>query len=237
MLKILILEDEKPQLERLEGFLRRYREENPDFAFTLETYERGLALLDAYRRDADLIFLDIRLPDMLGIDVARRIRQVDENVMLIFVTSLTQYAIEGYAVDAYDYILKPLQYPSFSAKLRRALRALSWREEELWLDLRDKEGGRRLAASGVTYVESSGHDLSFHTGGEVIRQWGTLSQYEALLAGAHFVRCHTSFLVNLKYVGAVRKDEVIVNGEAVPISRPKRKEFLAALAQYKGGSA
>ena len=236
MLKILILEDNPEELRRLTDYLVRFSAEEPGFQFTLETYGKGMAFLDNYRRDADIVFLDIRLPDMLGIDVARHIRSIDENVMIIFVTSLTQYAIDGYSVEAFDYILKPVQYPSFSSKLRRAMREISYHEPELWLDLRDKEGGKRIAAGSITYIESSGHDLFFHTGDGVIRQWGTLLKYEELLSGLHFVRCHTSFLVNLKYVQAVRKEEIAVNGEVIPVSRPKRKDFLAAFAQYKGGS-
>lgn len=236
VLKIVILEDEKPQLDRLTGFLDRYRTEHPEFVYTLEAYDRGILLLDAYRRDADLILLDIRVPDMLGMDVARHIRKADENVMIVFVTNLTQYAVDGYSVGAFDYILKPVQYPSFSAKLERALRVLSHREAEFMLDLRTKEGGRRVPADSVIYIEVSAHDLLFHTGSGTIKQWGTLSRYEELLRQAHFARPSTSFLVNLKYVRGVKKDEVMMDGGPIPLSRSKRKEFLAALAQYKGGS-
>ena len=125
MLKIIILEDEKPQLDQLTGYLERYQAEHPEFAFTLEAYERGIALLDSYQRDADLIFLDIRVPDMPGMEVARHIRKVDGNVMIVFVTSLTQYALDGYSVQAFDYILKPIHYASFSAKLEKDAYAVS----------------------------------------------------------------------------------------------------------------
>lgn len=236
MLKIVILEDEKPQLDRLTGFLARYQTEHPEFAYTLEAYDRGLLLLDAYQRDADLIFLDIRVPDVLGMDVARHIRKMDDNVMIVFVTSLTQYAVDGYSVGAFDYILKPVHYAPFSAKLERALRVLSRREPELMLDLRTKEGGRRIPADSVIYIEVSAHDLLFHTSGEAIKLWGTLSKYEELLQQAHFARPSGSYLVNLKYVRGIKKDEVLVDGGAIPLSRSKRKEFLSALAQYKGGS-
>ena len=243
MLKILILEDERPQLDKLTSFLARYREKNPSFEYVLECYDRGLELLNAYQCDADLIFLDIRVPDMLGMDVARRIRRMDEAVMIVFVTSLTQYAVEGYSVRAFDYILKPVCYASFSAKLERALRMLSHRKQELMLELRTKTDVRKVPADSVIYVETAArHDLLFHTGGEILRQWGALSQYEEQLRQAHFARPCSSFLVNLKYVRGVRKDAVVLGGiggvsEEIPLSRSKRKEFLTALAQYKGGSA
>ena len=76
----------------------------------------------------------------------------------------------------------------------------------------------------------------FHMGQETVRQWGTLGKYELLLEKAKFARCNASFLVNLKYVEVIRKDDVIVAGESIPISRGKRKEFLSAYAQYKGGT-
>ena len=237
MLKIIILEDEKPQLDQLARYLERYRAEHPEFAFLLETYDRGIALLDSYQRDADLILLDIRMPDMLGIEVAQRIRQVDGSVMIVFVTSLTQYALDGYSVQAFDYILKPIHYASFSAKLNRMLRMLSHRDSRFMLDLRTKDSAWKVPADSVIYIEVSAHDLLFHTSDEIIKIWGTLSKYEKLLRGVHFARPSTRCLVNLKYVRQIKKDEVLLGDRSIPLSRSKRTEFLAALAQYKGGSA
>lgn len=236
MLKILILEDEKAQLDILKGILAQYREDHADFEYSLGTYDRGIGLLTDYKCNADLVFLDIRVPDMLGIDVARKIREMDDRAIIVFITSLTQYAIDGYSVGAFDYILKPINYAAFSAKLTRALRILSYRKTEVILELRTKQSGSRIAADAVTYIESSGHDIYIHTGDKELRQWGTLGKFEELLKNAHFSRCNTSYLVNLKYVQGIRKDEVIVNDKALPISRSRRKEFLTALAQYKGGS-
>lgn len=236
MYKIIILEDESQQLSKLLGVLSKYREENPSFEYSYEAYDRGINLLTNYKQDADIIFLDIKVPDMLGMDVAKRIRGRDENVMIIFVTNLTQYAVEGYSVNAFDYILKPLQYASFSAKLSRALKTLSYKDPGVLIELKNKESGRRVSADSITYVESCGHDLLFHMGTETVRQWGTLGKYELLLEKAKFARCNASFLVNLKYVEIIRKDDVVVGGATIPISRGKRKDFLAAYAQYKGGT-
>lgn len=236
MLKIVILEDEKSQSDRLAGFLAQYQKEHPLFLYTLQTFDRSVCLLDTYRRDADLIFLDIRMPDIPGMDVARHIRKMDDKVMIVFVTGLAQYAVEGYSVGAFDYILKPVAYSSFSVKLERALRVLALRETKLMLDLRAKESSRRVAADSVIYIEVSAHDLLFHTIDETIKQWGTLSQYENLLRDAHFARPSAGFLVNLKYVQGIKKGTVLLGSSTVPLSRSKRKEFLIALAQYKGGS-
>ncbi len=236
MFKILALEDEKPQQELLARFLTKYREANPVFQYSLTIYDRGIQLLTEYHRDADLIFLDIRVPDTKGINVAKEIRKNDEKVMIVFITNLTQYAIDGYSVGAFDYILKPLKYASFAAKLDRIRRHLSHRESGITLDLRSKEGGQRVSADSITFIESDAHDISIHADGQVIRVWGTLGKFEEELKEANFARCNTSYLVNLKYVQTVRKDEVVVAGSSLPLSRSRRKEFLDRLAGYKGGS-
>jgi len=236
MIKICLLEDEAIQVRILKEYLNRFRMQHEDFAYALDIYDRALDLLEHYPRDADLLFLDIRLPDLSGMETAHRIRQVDANVMIIFVTNLTQYAIEGYSVNAFDYILKPLAYNSFSSKLERALRMLSDRTSDITLDLRTRDGGRRVSADSITYIEISNHDILVHIGTEQIRQWGTLSKFEDQLREAHFVRCNSSYLVNLKYVQKIFGDQVLVGGDTLSISRPRRKEFLNALAQYKGGS-
>ena len=236
-MKILLLEDEPQQVKIMQDYLSRYEKEHDGFHFVLESYARGLDLLENYHRDADLVFLDIQVPDMLGIDVARRIRDADNSVMLIFVTNLRQYAIDGYSVNAFDYILKPINFFSFAKKLDRALRTLSIRSSGQTLDLKTKEGGRRIPVDEITYVSVYAHDVYINTLTESIQQWGTLAKYEELLKDAHFCRCSASCIVNLKYVQGLRKEQILISGgDTVTLSRSRRKEFLQTLAQYKGGT-
>lgn len=235
MYKIGLLEDEQEQAERLLGFLERYRDAHPGFSYTIQRYDRAMDLLDHYDRDCDLLFLDIRLPDMTGMEAAHRIREVDRRVMIVFVTSLTQYAIEGYSVQAFDYIVKPISYEPFAAKLERAMRVLSYRQTGVVLDIKTREGGLRLTSDMIHYLEVFDHDLLIHTDDGVIKQWGSLSKYEKQLEGAHFARCNSCYLVNLKYVRGVYGDEVVVGEDRLSVSKSRRKEFLQALAQYKGG--
>lgn len=236
MLKITILEDQPEQAERLSVMLKRYADSHPDFSYTLQLYDQSVRLLTEYRCDTDLLFLDIQVPDMLGIDVARRIRAIDDRVMIIFITMLTQYAIEGYSVGAFDYVLKPVRFDEFSAKMDRACRILSHRSSSMTIDVRTKEDIRRISVDDVTYIEVSNHDVMIHTPQEVCRQWGSLKTYEEMLGEAHFVRCNACYLVNLKYVRGIRGDRVLVHQEELTISKSKRKDFMAAVARYKGGS-
>lgn len=237
MVKVVILEDQDQQAAYTMEYLRRFEQEN-ELSFCIERYDRAITLLDNYRCDADILLLDIQVPDMLGIDVAKRIRQIDENVIIIFVTSFDQYAVEGYSVQAMDYILKPLAYAPFSAKLARALRLVKQRQAEgSVVNVKTRTEIYRIPSSRLAYIEVVNHTLVFHlTDGMVLKQWGSLGSVEEQLDGDHFVRCNSGYLVNLKYVESVERNCVIVKGTPLKISAPKRKDFLRAVAQYKGGS-
>ena len=235
-MKVVILEDDAVQAGQINGYLAQYQQQHDGFQVMAKTYSTGRRLLEEYSPDTDLLLLDIQLPDMLGIDVARQIRQRDSRVMIIFVTNLAQYAIEGYSVQAFDYVLKPVNAFSFGKKLERAIRVLSHAENDLKLEIRSKNGSRWIAANTVAYIEVRSHEVCIHTGQESIRQWGTLAQYETQLKPLHFIRCNASFLVNPKYVRTVVRDQAEVAGDLLPISRTFRKDFLNTLAQYKGGT-
>ena len=236
MLNIIILEDQEEQANRLSRMLDQYASLHPDFTFSLRLYSRSIPLLTDYKCDADIMFLDIQVPDMLGMDAARRIRAMDNKVMIIFITMLTQYAIEGYSVGAFDYVLKPVRYEEFSSKMDRVCRMLAHQNTSMTLELRTKEEIRRISADDITYIEVANHDILVHTDREIIRQWGNLKSYEDKLASAHFVRCNACYLVNLKYVRGMTGDLVTVGRDELVISKAKRKDFLTAVAQYKGGS-
>lgn len=236
MLRIGILEDEKARSDELLRFLERYRDGHGSFSYSVKVYETGGKLLFDYRQDYDLLFMDIRLPDMLGIDAAREIRKIDQNVMIVFVTNLTQYAIDGYEVNAFDYILKPLLYQPFELKLTRIVNILDRAGAKKMLTLKTKQLTFRLDAEAIVYVEVSGHDLIFHTLEREYRIWGTLSKIEQELEGGVFSRCNACYLVNLKYVEHVKGLTVSVRGRELSISRNRRREFLEELARYKGGS-
>ena len=235
-MKIVVLEDDAGQARQINNYLLRYQQEHTGFQYTVKIFSTGRRLLEEYQPDTDLLLLDIQLPDMLGIDVARQIRQSDPQVMIIFVTNLAQYAIEGYSVNAFDYVLKPVNFFSFVKKLERAIRVLSHGENTVKLEIKSKNGNRWLSADAVTYIEVRSHEVCIHTEQETIRRWGTLAQYEEQLKPLHFIRCNASFLVNPKYVRTVFKDQVEVAQDTLPISRTFRKDFLNTLAQYKGGT-
>ena len=236
MAKIIIVEDQAEHAQRLEQLLMAYQSRHEDCAFTVSHYNNPHRFLSEYACDADLVFLDIQMPGLNGIETAKRLRQVDSKVMLIFTTALAQYAIAGYEVQAFDYILKPLMADMFFSKLSRALRVLSYSLPEEWIDISTKTETRRVAVNRIRYIEVDDHDIVIHTQNETIRHWGNLREYEQRLLPLHFVRCNICYLVNMKYVQCIHANSVLVDGHELAVSRSKRKDFLTAFAKYKGGS-
>lgn len=235
MPKIVIVEDEQQHADRLSELLHTYQETHPSVTFQIKHYSNPHRFLSEYSCNADIIFLDIQMPNVDGMTVAKKIRQVDTRVMLIFTTALAQYAIAGYEVQAFDYILKPLGAEIFGIKLTRALRALALNRSEEWIDISTKTETRRIPVNQVTYIEVDNHDILIHSKEETFRHWGNLKEYEQKLSRICFCRCNTCYLVNLKFVRCIQGDSVQVGDAILPISRSKRKEFLIAFAKYKGG--
>ena len=234
MIRVAIVEDDAEVQGVLQEYVRRYtRQYGTEFEVTL--FADGVDILDDYRAVYDIIFLDVEMKHLDGMTTAERIRQMDADVILIFITNMAQYAIRGYSVGALDYVLKPVPYFAFSQQLQKALGQLKKRERH-YLAVAVDGGMRRLDAAEIYYLESEGHKVHFYTEKEDFIVPGTLKNYEEKLVGRAFARCNSGYLVNLAQVSGVQQDMVQVGSYALQISRPRRKAFMAELADYIGGA-
>jgi len=129
MIRVLIAEDDLQCFRQLEQFLADYSGETGR-VFQVTHYDNGEDLVEHYQPEFDLLLLDVDMPFLDGMTAAGHIRRVNPEVVIVFVTNLAQYAIQGYSVNALDYILKPLNYFSFAQRLTRALRYVKKRENE-----------------------------------------------------------------------------------------------------------
>ena len=230
-----IVEDDQENLRELETLLARYGEEH-SCAFHVRSFAHGEAFLEGFRPVYDLVFLDIELGQgwMNGMTAAEELRKRDGMVPLFFITNMPQYAPLGYAVDATDYILKPVNYHSLSVKLSKTLRLLADRSG-VPVRVRDENGLRIISSADINYIEVTGHALLFHTAEGVIRSYGGLSEREAELKDRDFARVSASVLVNLRRVTGLYGEEISAGGDRIRIGRTKKKEFMARLNQYLGG--
>ncbi len=233
MIRVAIVEDEAEIREQLMGYVQRYTRQYGT-AFEVKTFADGLEILEDYRPAYDLILLDIEMKHLDGMETARRIRELDPDVMLVFITNMAQYAIKGYAVGALDYVLKPVPYFAFSQQLQKVEAQLRRRPRH-YLAVPVEGGLRRLDTSRIYYIESEGHRVHFYTEEGDFAAPGALKALEEKLADRPFARCNSGYLVNLAQVQAVQQNTVEVGPYELQVSRPKRKSFLAALTDYIGG--
>lgn len=233
MRRIAVVEDEQYYIRQMKEYIERFSEDTGE-RFEVSCFTDGAELIEKFKAQFDLIFLDIELPLMDGMTAAEMIRQSDPEVVIIFITNMAQYAIHGYAVDALDYLLKPVNYFVFSQRFQRALGRMK-KKEKFYLTVAVKGGTMKVEVNHIYYVESQGHNLIFHTRTGTVKGRGVLKEIEKILAEYSFYRCNNGYLVNLEYVDGVKDGNVIVNGEALLISRPRKAEFLEILAKYMAG--
>lgn len=232
MWKIAIVEDEAKAAETLMQCLQTYGEQKGT-AFDTVHFANGGEFLKEYRPVYDLIFMDIKMPGLNGMAAAHQLRELDSVTALVFVTNMVQYAVKGYEVDALDFIVKPVQYPTFEMKMNRVLKALEMKKgADILLNV--KGVTRVLPSSELQFIEVMDHDLTYHTeqGDFVVR--GKLGAVEQQLPRDSFFRCSASHLINLRYVTWFDGDVIGIKNHAVRVSRGKKKELMAALAAYLG---
>jgi DNA-binding LytR/AlgR family response regulator len=233
MIQVAIVEDDFATQGLLWGYLRRYEAENQE-AFEIILFRDGMDIIRNYQPRFDIILLDVRMENMDGFTAAKHIRAVDENVILIFVTNMGQYAIKGYEVDALSYLLKPVPYFAFSREIDRSLQRLQ-KNKAQYLTLPNESGFIRLNIMRVLYVERDRHRVVVYTENHIYSTVGTIKNIEKKLDARCFSRCNSGYIINMAHVTEVKDNVVRVGKYQLPISRPKKKAFMTALTDYFGG--
>lgn len=234
MYHIAIVEDEASFAAQLQEYLEKYQEEN-DVRFKVSVFEDGEDILKDYQPLYDIIMLDIEMPKLNGMQAAEQIREQDMDVTLMFITNMAAYAIRGYEVGALDFVMKPINYYTFSMKLTRVLKRMKQKaQQEILLTLPD--GVKKLNVQQIYYVEVQNRMLSYHTDEGVFEMRGTMQSVEQMLSPYAFAKCNHWYIVNLKHVSEVRKTTAVVAGHELEVSRRNRTTFLKALTEYVGGA-
>ena len=233
MIKVAIVEDDQDERTRIRECLS-YLEETEGLVFAVTEFSTGMAFLGNYTPEYDIVLMDIEMPGMDGMETARKLRRMDDSVVLIFVTNLAQFAISGYEVEALDFILKPVNKYSFALKLKRAAARTARRTDE-FISIRTEGNIFSVRIASIKYLEVTGHYVVYHTTQGNFTEYTTLKEAYGKINKDIFVFASRSYLVNLQHVDAVNRETVVVGGDELLISRPQRKVFLTAVANYLGG--
>ena len=209
MISIAIVEDEEMYAKQLQQFLHQYEKENKEM-FDITVYSDGDQIVNKYKSQYD-----------------------DTEVVIIFITNMAQYAIRGYAVDALDYVLKPVSYFAFSQRLNRAISRMKKRKTKIIM-VNMKGGMVRINVANIYYIESQGHTLILHTILGNYETTGKMKEMEEKLAEMNFCRGNKGYLINLQHVERIQDGCALVKGENLTLSRARRKVFMEALTRYWG---
>ena len=235
-ISVLICDDLPEERRNLSRMLRHYEEEKGDIELRLEAASDGSELLSLWKPERwDIIFLDIYMPQLNGVEAARRLRKVDDRCEIVFATTSRDHGMEGYELRALDYLTKPFTQQDVDAVMDWFFKKLAERPREL--AVRTSSGEETVRTQDVRYIESRGHTCVIHTGDrELVVRRGI----DELAAGldASFFRCHKSFLVNLALVSGVDQRAFrLTDGTYVPISAANLSRSKSALLAFKTGLA
>ncbi len=233
MVNLAIVEDEDSYAAQLTGYIEQYQKESGN-SFKITRFRDGDEITNGYRGEYDVILMDIEMKFMDGMTAAEEIRRLDQDVVIMFITNMTNYAIRGYQVDALDYVLKPVSYFAFSQKLERAITRIKKKSSD-FISINMPSGVKKLDIENIFYIESEGHNLNFHTSGGDFTVRAKLSDYEQELSPYNFFRSNKGYLVNLKYVDGVENGECLIAGKRLVIARARKNDFMDALTNYMAG--
>ena len=233
MLRIGICDDTAAARENLRLLcLKHFRLEEPEF-FEFSTGDGAVRWLKGHPGALDLLFLDIEMPGLSGMEAAEAIRAFDREVLLAFVTSYTDYVYDGYAVGAVGYLVKPVSEEKLSSLLDRAAAALEQRAPAVYT-LRNAQGMFKVPLREILYAASDRRQVTLTTSRGDYTFYGKLDDVAAQL-GAGFVRIHQRYLVNARAVSAVVGASVQVGEARLPISRSLHQQAAMALARAMVG--
>lgn len=235
MITVALIEDDATAMRHLRDSIERFQNsgKSQGTEFNIAEFNEPTSFLDPYRGSYDIVFMDIEMPNMNGMEAARRLRQIDPHTIIIFVTNMAQFAAKGYEVDALAYIIKPFTYNDFEQKLERAVDLCRRKSESIAITQRGEM--KIVLLSDLAYIEVKGHTLVFHTDQEELIGSGSLQEVQAKLEGKGFLRSGKSYLVNQRFIKEIHRSEIFMSdGSILPIGRSYHKTFLTQLAQSLG---
>ena len=230
-ISILVCDDLPEERANLIRKIRAY-EKTHDAEFEIETASDGAELIAKWQPDRwKIIFLDIYMPHLNGIEAARQLRKVDTRCEIVFVTTSRDHGMDGYELKAMDYLTKPYSQQDVDGAMDWYLRKQSEKRREL--TVRTSDGNEELLQKDICFIESRGHTCDIHVHGRVVCVRRSIDELAAEL-NASFFRCHKSFLINIAHASGIDGNRFRMDsGDSVPISAAKLSESKSTLLAWR----
>lgn len=229
MLKIAICDDEKSQLNSLKNILSIHLDLK-GIDYKIYEFNSGESLIDSITKEHyDIIFSDIEMGNLDGIETARNIRLYNKKSIIIFVTAYADFVFQGYEVKAFNYILKPYSSEKIEQVLNSALDELDSIQDKFYM-VESKSKTEKINLSNTFYFTSDKRKISAITTNGSIDFYDKLDDLEKSLP-SFFVRIHQRYLVNINFVSSVESNSLSINGEDLPISRGRYNSFMIEFAK------
>lgn len=221
-MRIAICEDNREHAEILEKMVSRWAEREGEKVI-VRCYQSAEQFLFCMKDEEcyDVAFVDIQMEKLDGFQLAKAIREEDRTIAIVFTTGMRDYALKGYEVSAFRYLLKPLQESEVFSTLTGVRRLLKERMREAVI-VTSGDASRRVYKDAIYYIEGDNHHIILHLEEETIRFKAKLKEFEVQFREPQFCRCHRSYLVNMRYVGRISREGVEIDGKVLlPISKAR----------------
>ena len=232
MIRIAIVEDSLDERKKVLNCLNEYSKNN-SIAFEIKEFESAEPFLAFKNHSFDIVFMDIELPGINGMDACKKLREFDQDIIIIFVTNMASFAIKGYEVEASDFVLKPIREEMFALKFKKILdKFLASKDDKISFSI--NRNIKVFNLSDILYIDVLDHNICIHTNDGNFETRYSLNKVEEQLSDKHFFRCSNYCLVNLKAIKEVKNNEIYVGKDIIKISRAKKKDFNVVLCNYLG---
>lgn len=232
MINIGICDDEIHYRSNIKDTLKEILSSNP-IDYNIYEFSSGEELLNNYPKNLDILIMDIQMKMINGMDTARKIREFDQDLEIIFMTSFAEFMQEGYEVKAYRYILKPITEKKISKNILPCIEEIM-KKRNNYLTINVKNYIDRIKIDSILYIETERPNILIYTNENMYTTKMSISKIEKILREYGFFRCHNSYIINLKSVESMNGNIVKVNGKEIPISKYRVKDLKLAITNILG---